>query len=300
LAAAGVQAVGRYLADDSRGITAGEYQDLVANGVRVWVCKEGTATQMLNGFGQGVADAQAAQAQLVAAGIPADSMIYATADFDVSANQFPACDGYMQGFASVLGLSRTGIYGGGYYLNHVHDLNLASGYWLSASTSFAHGEAPRFTANFEQTTLTPPLPGMDHDYIYDLTTVAGSGAIALENDLDARQDNLLTQIYNALMVGGDSQTLPDGGHPLARSIADIKAIVARPVQRDGHELPQIQDNADTGTLVRQLKAELAALQAALASLPSVPGATVDLAAVQAAAQAGAAAALSALTLKAVV
>ena len=43
LVAAGVTSVGRYLATDGRGITAGEFNDYVSHGVTVWFIKEATS-----------------------------------------------------------------------------------------------------------------------------------------------------------------------------------------------------------------------------------------------------------------
>jgi hypothetical protein len=180
LAAAGVKAVGRYLATDGRGITAAEYQDLTAHGIGVWLCREGGSSGMLNGYGQGVADAQIAVQQIAAAGLPADSIVYATADFDVSSAQFPACDAYMQGFTSVLGtVARQGIYGGLHYMNHVNAAGLAVGFWQAGATSWNHGESPQMPINFEQTTNTPPVAGTDHNFIYNFTTTAGGNATPL-------------------------------------------------------------------------------------------------------------------------
>lgn len=173
-AAAGVKAVGRYLASDGRGITAAEYQDLKAHGIGVWLVREGAASGMLGGFAQGVADAKIAAAQIAAVGLPADSLVYAAADWDVSTAQFPVCDAYLQGFASVLGVNRTGIYGGLHYLNHAHAAGLAVGFWRAGATSWDHGETPQMTIHFHQTTLSPPLAGTDHNYINDMTTVAGN------------------------------------------------------------------------------------------------------------------------------
>jgi hypothetical protein len=180
LAAAGVKAVGRYLANDGRGITAPEYQDLTAHGIGVWLCREGGSSGMLNGFARGVADAQVAIQQIAAAGLPVDSIVYATADFDVSSAQFPACDAYLQGFTSVLGtVARQGIYGGLHYLNHAHAAGLAVGFWQAGATSWNHGESPQMPINFEQTTNTPPVAGTDHNFIYNFTTTAGGNATPL-------------------------------------------------------------------------------------------------------------------------
>lgn len=184
LAAAGVKAVGRYLASDGRGITAAEYQDLTAHGIGVWLVREGAANGMLGGFAKGVADAQIAVQQIAAVGLPADSLVYAAADWDVQDSQFPACDDYMRGFASVLGANRTGIYAGLHYMNHAHAMRLAVGFWQAGATSWNHGEAAQMPVQFIQTTKTPPLPGTDHNYINDLTTLAGAGAVTPITETD--------------------------------------------------------------------------------------------------------------------
>lgn len=102
----------------------------------------------------------------------------------------------------------------------------------------------------------------------------------------------VNEVYNAIFQGGPS--MPDGGQSLGKSLADINGIVSRQVTRDGQNLPQMEDNADTGTLVRQLVASVAALQAAVNAISGVTGA--DPAAIQSAAQAGAQAALDKMTL----
>lgn len=249
LSAAGVKAVGRYVDDDPRGITAAEYRDLSVHGVGVWLVRESAAAAMLAGYARGVADAQGAQQQINAAGLPANSIVHAAADWPVSASQFPRCDDYLRGFASVLGVNRTGIYGGLYYLNHAHAAGLAVSFWQAGATSWNNGETPQMPINFEQTTRTPPVPGTDHNFIYDLT------ATTLEEDmpLTAADMNLLLNhaafdggpsvsvvlreahnVYAGLYVGGPS--VPGGGSivslidqvpgRVAQAPVDVDAVAA--------------------------------------------------------------------------
>ena len=117
LNANGVTSVGRYLATDGRGITPTEFNDYISHGISVWFIKENAARGMLNGYGQGVADAQWAENQMNALGV-SGAPIYFTADFDVQNSQFTALDAYLNGAASVIGLARVGIYAGLHYLNH--------------------------------------------------------------------------------------------------------------------------------------------------------------------------------------
>lgn len=190
LKAAGVSYAGRYLADDDRGITAAEYQDLLAYGIGVWLIREGRANGMLGGFNQGSADAQIAVQQIALVGLPPGSVVFATADFDVETDaQFAALDDYLRGFASVLGVARVGIYGGLHYLNHAYQAGLATHFWQAGATSWDHGEQPLMPLAFHQTTLTPPVPGTDHNYVLDTTATAGGSASLIRTD----DDEMLSQ-----------------------------------------------------------------------------------------------------------
>ncbi len=104
----------RYVSHDTSGktITAGEADALWQAGVDVVVVWEDGAQNALGGYGQGVADAQAADALASAAGMPSGRPIYFAVDFDAQADQQGTIDAYFQGVASVIGLGRTGAYGG--------------------------------------------------------------------------------------------------------------------------------------------------------------------------------------------
>ncbi len=84
---------------------------------------------------------------------------------------------------------------------------------------------------------------------------------------------------------------------LVGRVSSIGDKVEQNVIRDGKPVPQIQDNADTNTMVRNLTAQVGALQQALSAIATSQG--VDPAAITKAAQAGAEAALRGITLKAV-
>lgn len=125
--AAGFGFVARYLSRyTSKVITAGEYQDMTNNGVGVVLVFEDYANQALNGYNQGVSDAQFALAQARGIGWPEDRPIHFAVDFDISDAQKPIAGQYMRGVASVLGLGRTGAYGGYWWIKYCADNNLAA------------------------------------------------------------------------------------------------------------------------------------------------------------------------------
>jgi len=173
LAVAGVRSVGRYLADegDGREIELEEYQDLTAHGITVWFVREGYANGILDGHDKGVADAQIAVANLARLGL-AGQVVYAACDFDIGHDpdlgswqaQFDAGTAYMQGFRSVIGDTKTGIYGGMEFINHCRDGGLAGWFWKAAASSWDHGQGG--AVHIEQTTQSPPVAGSDHNIIW--------------------------------------------------------------------------------------------------------------------------------------
>lgn len=301
LAAAGVAAVGRYLANDSRGITAGEYADLVAHGIGLWLVKESQSADlsvsMLNGYNKGVADALAAEAAIKQVGLPAGAPVFWAADFDVAPGsaRVAQAEAYVDGWNTIIPAGRRGGYGGLWFLNYLHSKGKVELLWECASTSFRHGVSPsQVPLHIQQTTLTPPIPGTDHNYIFD-TSVASLDATLIGDDMPLTPADIGNLLNFPAYDGGP--TISSALKQLVGRVSGIGDTVEAPVIRDGAKVSQIQDNANTGTIVRQLVAQVGALQQAVAALSAGQGA--DPAKIQAAAEAGAAAALANLKLEAV-
>jgi hypothetical protein len=83
----------------------------------------------------GVSDAQDAEAEVESIGVPAGRPIYFAVDFDATSSDATACNAYFQGVASVLGLSRTGVYGGYYIVNELMSAGLATWGWQTYAWS---------------------------------------------------------------------------------------------------------------------------------------------------------------------
>lgn len=139
LKAAGKSFAWRYLYADGqggKGLDRSEYDDLVAHGLEVVVGYESWAARALDGKQAGIDDARAAQAQLVALGLPTNMPIYFAVDFDVPDYAPRLSDGiansraklgpvanYFDGVRSVLG-DRTGGYGGFWVIKRLFDAGL--------------------------------------------------------------------------------------------------------------------------------------------------------------------------------
>jgi Domain of unknown function (DUF1906). len=211
LVKAGITSVGRYLASDGRGITRPEFDDLVGHGVSVWFIKEGGSQGMLGGRPQGVADAQQAVQQMAAVGV-SGAVIYATADFDVADTQFGACDAYLAGFQSVIGLPRVGIYAGLHYLNHA--AKLATYFWQAGATSWNHRATAKVTIHLEQTTDVPAVSGTDVDILHQLdhgqVTRAGVATVGPVTPIIERKHTMSTLYYTKDAAGNLFALAGDG------------------------------------------------------------------------------------------
>lgn len=140
LAANNVAFACRYVFNGSPGLpykllTLAEANDLWANGVDIVSNYESTGTDATNGYAQGVADANDAQANHAAAGGPANAPIYFSLDWDESNAQDPAVIQYFQGVASVIGLERTGAYGSYWILTRLFAAGVISWGWQAEAWS---------------------------------------------------------------------------------------------------------------------------------------------------------------------
>jgi hypothetical protein len=123
LRSAGYSFVARYLSWDTTGknLTADEAQNLFAAGIDVVANWEWDSNDALDGYSTGVNDATEAQTLAAQCGMPADRPIYFSVDFDATPGQQAAIDSYFDGVASVIGLARTGAYGGYYVIQRLFD-----------------------------------------------------------------------------------------------------------------------------------------------------------------------------------
>jgi hypothetical protein len=137
LKAAGNSFVVRYVSAPGswKNITRNEAQTLQAAGIDIILVFESYANRMLGGNSAGVEDAYTAIATATAAGAPADFFCYFACDFDASASDQPAINAYLDGAASIMGLSRVGFYGGYTPLKGVLDAGKASKGWQTYAWS---------------------------------------------------------------------------------------------------------------------------------------------------------------------
>jgi autotransporter-associated beta strand protein len=127
----------RYVSNSGNGknITLSEAQSLLAAGQDIIIVFETTTNEILNGYSAGAADADTAVSEATAAGAPSNFFCYFACDFDASSSQYAAIDAYLNGAASVMGVSRVGLYAGIGPVSHALAAGTASKGWQATAWS---------------------------------------------------------------------------------------------------------------------------------------------------------------------
>ena len=140
IAEMGYRFVCRYLSDGgtelpSKRLTVDEARDLGAHGLGVVSNWENTADRMLGGYNAGVDDSLLADAWHTRCGGPPGRPIYFSADWDATPEQQNLINDYLRGCASIIGLSRVGIYGGYWPVARALDAGLCAWSWQATAWS---------------------------------------------------------------------------------------------------------------------------------------------------------------------
>ncbi len=137
LKAGGVTFAVRYVSSNGnpKNISKSEAQSLLAGGIDIVIVFETTTMEILNGYSAGAADATTAVSEATAAGAPSNFFCYFACDFDASSSQYAAIDNYLSGAASVMGVSRVGLYAGIGPVSHALAAGTASKGWQATAWS---------------------------------------------------------------------------------------------------------------------------------------------------------------------
>lgn len=139
LSAAGMAFAARYLSHNaSKNLNAAEAADLAAHGVSCVVVWETTANRAAAGRAAGIADAKEADTQAAACGQPSGRPVFFAVDWDADPSVVVA---YFQGVASVIGLARTGVYGGYKVVKFLLDHDYAKWAWQTVAWSGGRWDA---------------------------------------------------------------------------------------------------------------------------------------------------------------
>lgn len=128
-------------------LTAAEAKADSAAGIAIVSNYEWYGNRAAEGFNSGVADAKIAAAQHAACGGPGDRPIYFSVDFNTSATA--AIIDYFHGVASVIGLARTGAYGGYACIKGLLDAGAIKWAWQTYAWSGGQWDARAHILQYE-------------------------------------------------------------------------------------------------------------------------------------------------------
>jgi hypothetical protein len=238
---------GYFSTDSSKNLTRSLVSSYLAAGlgvVTVWETTTGRATQ---GRQAGIDDAHAADAQRAAVGLPGTAPIHFAVDEDTS---WASVALYFEGVISVLGLSRTGIYGGLRVIEGAHSIGIkylwqtvawSGGVWasyatirqtggtvLSGGSDLDFAEEPDFGQTPSPAVVTPPPPEDDFMALFAnvtdfkaAVTTASLAALESQPGRDAGAYADLWWLDHAL-----AGTVPPGANAGQKSlIEDIHKLV---------------------------------------------------------------------------
>lgn len=143
----------RYLSRDaSKDLSKAEAKALAAEGIASVVVWETSADRARDGYKAGQDDAAAAARKATACGMIGDRPIYFAVDWDASdAELRNGVTQYFKGVASVIGLARTGVYGGYRSVRYLSAEGLATWFWQtyawSAGNWFAGNHIEQYAIN---------------------------------------------------------------------------------------------------------------------------------------------------------
>jgi len=135
-------------------ISKEEADDIRAHGLGLVLVYEQYIARPLEGRSAGHADALVALAQARSAGFPEDRPIYFAMDDDFQPAQQPVIDEYLRGAAEVMGIARTGVYGGIKVIDRCWTNKTATWFWQTGAWSY-HKES--IHAHFVQMTAQNPM-----------------------------------------------------------------------------------------------------------------------------------------------
>src|SRR5579859_2912577 len=143
LVSSGYKFVARYASYDTTGknLSKSEADALVAAGLDVVSNWENAADAALSGYSQGVSDAKSAEQMFASWGAPSTRPIYFSVDFDATPGDQTAINAYFDGVASVIGIARTGAYGGYYVIQRLFDAGKIKWGWQTYAWSGGQWDA---------------------------------------------------------------------------------------------------------------------------------------------------------------
>jgi hypothetical protein len=210
LRAAGITFVSRYLSYSTnprgKNLTTTEVGWLRRHGISIvsnWEWYGDWLHDYSGGFGRGQEHAETAAAQHLGLGGPPTRPIYFSTDFDPTAAQMPTVADYYRGVASVIGLARTGAYGGYRTIKYLFDHGVIRWGWQTYAWSGGQWD-PR--AQVRQTRNSVALAGLDVDLDTAMVDDFGQWDYSASKPVTEVDDMLRIAVVNGKYYVGNGVT----------------------------------------------------------------------------------------------
>jgi hypothetical protein len=142
--------------------------------------------------------------------MPAGRPLYFAVDYDAPEKDQPAIDAYFRGVASVIGLARTGVYGGYWPLSRLKAAGLATWFWQTDAWSGSNRLAGR---HLHQHAATVTIGGVSCDKNTALTSDFGQWMPGItptpEEDTMQLSDDDVRRIARQVVTGPAGMHAPD-------------------------------------------------------------------------------------------
>lgn len=219
----------RYLSRDTTGKTLTQPEVEALTGAGLWIACvfEDAARQPMGGRLTGREDARFAAAQAASLGMPPDRPIYFAVDWDVLVGEIPVVIAYLRGVADVIGIERTGVYGGLGIVQEAFAAEAATWAWQTYAWS-GGGWDPR--AQLRQYSNDHLLDGVSVDYCRSTVDDFGQWMIGRNPEMALTKedlDKIATAVLNkdGLIKAPDGN--PDNTHWALKSIVGDTALRVR-------------------------------------------------------------------------
>lgn len=269
--ATGAHWVARYFSPDpTKNLTAAEVHDYTAAGLGVVTVWEGSATRALAGRAAGVADAQAAEQQRIAVGLPSDMVIHFAVDTDTD---WASVAPYFNGVISVLGLARTGTYGGLRVIEGAHAAGIkylwqtvawSGGVWSQYATIRQPiGTTLGGNADYDTAEVTDfgQYPRPSEDIVLDAATLAQLKAMVVDatwNHTEINATDGKTPVRMGAVMAWMDRVHAGQVSSLTAQIGALTAVVSALSKQGGLTAEQATAAAQAGADAALAEAEAAA------------------------------------------
>lgn len=222
IVAKGYSFVMRYLSHTAgKSLTSGEAHSLLSAGLNVGCVWEDSGDAALGGIGRGKADGAAALNQANALGF--NGGIYFAVDFGPLVSQQAIIDAYFAGIATVLPVSRIGVYGSYSVCKALLDIGAVTYAWQTSAWSKGLVESRAHI--YQNANISSGISGTDYDEGLKDNMGLWNDTIKPDGGIKVRTIKTTNSIDGEIVIGADGRGSIDWEAELGTGIVPISSCL---------------------------------------------------------------------------